>query len=291
MSTLYSTGFGSDEFFRTMKYLWAADREEAAKLLKEQAEQICRLIIWKYKGSFTNVTEEDFEDYAAEAWIRMWQDMERFLSDPRNDPDSDGPHYTPEQKISWAKKLIRFEMLKLRDRKMGKNLKGANGKPIIFVYLDQPLDDTGMTSFGSTIPSNDPELGQTDEEVELVANVLQEFFRLPNNSETLAAVAYVILNEEFGEKQSMEKYADQLSKDSVIQIVEKMENILAGNEMNPEWLLPFRRRIEKEGGDRPFSDLTAVRLTNRKSEVKKALKGRMGRQGHKGMNRIVMKGE
>lgn len=278
MGTLISTEFGSDEFFRRMKHLWTADPNEAAILLKEQVEQICRIIIWRFGKHFQNVTKEDFDDYAAEAWIRMWQNMDRFLSEPGNDPDSDGPHFTPTQKFALAKRLILFNMLQVRDRKMGKKPIIVRGNYIQFFSLDQSInrDDKNSVTFGERIPGQDSGPEQHALQSDLTRYALQEFLSLPYDSETLAAVAYIILNETFKEKQSMVNHAEQLNKLSVIQIVETMETILADNDMDPGWILPFRQRIEKEGSDRAVNGLTAVELTRRKSDVQGNIRKKLG---------------
>lgn len=268
--------FGSDEFFRKVKHLWKTDQNEVMELLQDQVKVFCREIIWESNSGFYNVTKEDFEDYTQEAWIVMWRNMERFLSNPMNDPDSEGPHYKPGEKISLAKTLIRWAMKKLRDRKMGKNPKGAHGKRLKIVSLNHPPKGSdSSTPLGELIAYPKPGPAQLIEQNDSVRDALQELLSLPNASETLAAVAYVILNDHLGTKQSMNGYAEQLNQQSVIQIVEKIETILADNDMDPEWVLDFRRRIEKEGGDRLVGSLSAAKLANRKSDVQEKLRNKM----------------
>ncbi len=293
MGTLISTGFGSDEFFRKMKHLWIADRDEAAKLLKEQVEQICRIIIWKYGKHFKNVTKEDFQDYASEAWIRMWQNMDRFLSEPRNDPDSDGPHYTPNEKVKLAIKLILINMLQVRDRKMGKKPTVVKGKYIYVDSLDRPIksNEKNSVTVGEHTSSRDPGPEQQAVLSDFARYALQELLSLPNDSETLAAVAYVILNETFGEKQSMEDYANQLNQSPMLQIIAKMETMLADNDMNPGWMLLFRQRIEKEGGDRTVNGLTAAKLANRKNDIQDRIRKKLNFTRVKDRNKEGTKGD
>ncbi len=276
MSEVIPAGFSSDEFFRRMKRLWGTNQEEAGAFLMKQVRKICRQLVWETGNGFYNVTADDFEDYAQEAWIKMWLNMDKFLSDPMNDPDSKGPHYSPPQKASWARSLILWEMKHLRDRKMGKNPIGTNGQRIQVISLDQPVNSNDhCTPLGAFIPDRNSGPVQLSEDTDSVRDALKELLNLSNNSETLAAVTYVIISNALGHKQSMNDYAEILNQWTIYQTIESIEMLLVKSGMDPSWLSFFRQRVEKEGGDRPMTGLTAAKLTNRKNDIQSILRKRI----------------
>lgn len=279
MSTAAPTGFGSDEFFRQMKRLWSTDQDGAATYLMDQVKRVCRKIIMIPDNGFFDVTPEDFEDYSHEAWLKMWINMEDFLSNPMNDPDSEGPHYDHGQKSRLAYSLIRWVMQQTRDRKFGKNPKGAKSKRVKILSTDCPVNNqAGGTTLGEFIPDPKQEPDRLAVVRDSVRDALNELFSLPSNPETLTAVAYVILNNTLAQKQSMNDYANALNQWTVLQAGERIETMLAENGMDPAWMLPLRRRMEKEGGDRPITGLTAAKLANRKNDVQGMFQKRMDKR-------------
>ena len=276
MDTARPFGFGSDMFFRRMKQLWLSDRDDAASFLMDQVRVICRSVIRNVRCGFYHVTEEDFSDYTQESWIKLWMNMEAFLADPRNDPDSDSEHYTPEQKYRWARTLVLHEMQHLRDRKMGGNARGSDGCRIQMLSIQQPVGTgDGTTPLGWFIPDKNPSPEQAAAASEAVRDAFSEFFSLPSSPETLVSVAYVIVNNLLGQKKSMGDYAAELNQGTVLQAADQIEVLLEQYGYDPLWLQPLRRRVQETGGDRPVAGLTAAKLANRKNDVQGMLRKRM----------------
>ena len=276
MATAVPFGFSSDEFFRQMKQLWETDRNGAADLLMDQVQVICRSVIRNVRCGFYNVTKDDFQDYTQESWIKLWTNMETFLSDPRNDPDSDGEHYTPEQKYSWARTLVLHEMQHLRDRRMGVNPKGPDGRRIQIVSVQQPVGTgEGSAPLGWFIPDRKPSPDQIVAAEDSVRDALLEFFSLPGSPETLLSVAFVILNNVLGQKRSLNDYAAELNQGTVLQAADKIEALLEQYGYDSSVLCSFRKRVQEEGGDRPIISMSAAKLANRKNDVQGAFRRRM----------------
>ena len=274
MISALPAGFGSDAFFREMKQAWQKDDEKASQLLLTQVTLLCRSIIRKPGNGFYEVTKEDLEDYASEVWIKLWQNMDRFLSDPKNDPDSEGEHFTAAQKYEWARRLALHEMQHLRDRKFGRNPSGSGGQRIKILPLDISTgkngNDTGYLDF---IPSPDPAPEEQTVVSSAVSEALERLFSLPNNPETLAVVGYVILASALEEKRSAEEYADFLNRHTVDEIVGSMEDMMAANSLDASCLLPFRERIDKAGAGNTVPDITPKKLINRKNDIRSTLRG------------------
>ena len=262
------TGFGSDIFFRKMKHAWETDRDTAGLLLLDQTKVICRSIIRCARHGFYHVTEEDYDDYVSESWIKLWQNMKQFLSDPKNDPDSDGDHYSPAQKYNWARYLVLYEMQHMRDRKMGRNPVGSKGIRITITSLDSH-DNDNEDNFSLLDIIRFP--GYTPEEELILSSAIQEalnhLFSLPNNTETLVAVGYTILSSALEEKQSMEEYADFLSGHTLGEITVSMEALLNEYGFNSFWLAPLRKRMENEKCLETRPVITAKKLINRRNDI------------------------
>ena len=286
MNTAQLFGFGSDDSFRRMKQLWLSDRDGAASFLMDQVRGICRSVIRKAGNGFYNVSEDDFSDYTQESWIKLWMNMDTFLDDPRNDPDSDCEHFTPEQKYNWARTLVLHEMQHLRDRKLGVNAKGPDGRRIQMLSIQQPVGNgDGTTPLGWFLPDQKPTPDQVAAGCDAVRDALSEFFSLSSNPETLVSVAYVIVNNTLGQKKSMGDYAAELEQSTVLQVLERIEAQLEQYGYDPLWLQPFRRRIQETGGDRPISGMTAAKLANRKNDVQGMFRKWMDSREHKEQKR------
>lgn len=286
MDTAQPFGFGSEAFFRLMKQLWLSDRDGAAGLLMDQVRQICRSVIRNVRHGFFNVTEDDFSDYTQESWIKLWMNMDAFLADPRNDPDSDSEHYTPEQKYSWARTLVLHEMQHLRDRKLGVTAKGPDGRRIQVLSIQQPAGTgDGTTPLGWFLPDRNPTPDQIAAASDSVRDALSEFFSLSSSPETLVSVAFVIVNNTLGQKKSMGDYAAELDQSTVLQVLDQIEAQLEQYGYDPLWLQPFRRRVQETGGDRPIAGLTAAKLANRKNDVQGMFRKRMEFREHGEQNR------
>lgn len=268
-------GFSSDAFFRQLKQAWTSDPTEAAELLMQQVKSICRSIIRNTRLGFYHVTKEDFEDYTQEAWMKLWMNMEDFLANPKNDPDSEGEHYDPHQKYALARMIVLREMQHLRDRKMEKNPKGWDNRRIQLVSSDQPVcPGDGDAPLSLFIPDRNPTPDRVVAEEDALRDAIAGLFSLPNSPETLAAVGYVILSNALEGKQSMSDLAENLNQLTVLQVVERIESLLDEHGYDPSWMTPFRKRVTKENGNRQITGLTAAKLANRKNDVQGMLRKR-----------------
>ena len=268
MISALNTGFGSDSFFRELKNAWQTDSETASLLLLNQTRAICRSIIRSARNGFYHVTEEDYDDYVSESWIKLWQNMEKFLSDPKNDPDSEGEHYSAAQKYNWARCLVLHEMQHMRDRKMGRNPVGSNGMHIKITPLD-PQDNDTEDGFSYLDIIRSPEYTPEEKAIIFAAihDALNQFFSLPNSTETLIAVGYTILSSALAEKQSMEEYVDFLNSHSLQEITTSMEALLNEYGYDPIWLTPLSERIEKEKAAEASPVITVKKLVNRRNDI------------------------
>lgn len=267
ISTL-NPGFGSDIFFRELKNAWQTDANNASLLLLNQAKAICRSIIRSAQHGFYDVTKEDYEDYVSDSWIKLWQSIEEFLSDPRNDPDSEGEHYSAAQKYTWARLMVLHEMQHTRDRKLGRSPIGSKGKRIIITTLDsQNNDNEDGFSLLDIIRSPD----YTPEEKVILSATIQEalnhLFSLPNSTETLVAVGYTVLSSALAEKQSMGEYADFLNGHTLEEITLSMEALLANYGFESCWLAPLRKRIANEKAAETRPAITTKKLINRRNDI------------------------
>ena len=273
MTSALTTSFGSDSFFRELKHAWLTDANTAGQLLLNQTRLICRSIINSVRNGFYHVTQEDFDDYVQESWIKLWQNMDSFLSDPRNDPDSEGEHFSAAQKYQWARFLVLHEMQHLRDRKLGRNIAGANGRRIRIVPLDYlESDNDDSFSLLDILPAQTA----TPEEALVVSSFIQEalqhLFNLPNNTETLIAVGYTILASSLEEKKAMEEYADYLNGHTFDEIIASMELLLNEHGYQSSPLTSLRARIEREkiSGQKPT--ISSKKLINRKNDILTAMR-------------------
>lgn len=268
MTSALTTSFGSDSFFRELKHAWQTDANTAGQLLLDQTKMICRSIINSVRNGFYNVTKEDYDDYVQESWIKLWQNMDSFLSDPRNDPDSEGEHFSAAQKYQWARFLILHEMQHMRDRKLGRNIVSANGERIRIIPLDY-LGSSNDESFSLLDILSAQAV--TPEEAFVVSSsvqeALQQLFNLPNNTETLIAVGYTILASSLEEKKAMEEYADYLNGHTFGEIIASMELLLNEHGYQSSPLTSLRTRIEREkiAGQKPT--ISSKKLINRKNDI------------------------
>lgn len=265
--------FGSPSFFRQMKRLWGADPDAAANLLLTQVRSICSAIIRKSENGFYNLTKEDREDYVQESWIGLWKHMDVFLADSRNDPDAPGEHFCEAEQYSWATLIILHEMQHLRDRRLQPGIAIRKGERVQIISLDGKVGESdSTTTLGAIIPSGEPGPEEKILSTDLLREALCRFLELPNNSDTLAAVAYVILSETLDGKRSMQEFADDVNRHTVEELVGRMEEMLKKDGYPPSWLSSFRQRVTGEKTEKTIPEITAKKLINRKNDIQNALR-------------------
>ena len=259
--------FGSDSFFAGLKAAWDRnDREEMALLLDAHVKRVGGRLL--QKSCFSHYTCQDREDALQDAMLYVLKNIDAFLRDPRNSPDSpEDTRYSEHEKNGWLRKVV-FNGLRHSSQRILQNSHDS---------LDRTL---GEAEDGFTLANVVPLRSKTMEDAlecrEMAEEALRRLFGLPNEPATLAAVGYMILVSEMEKvKIPLEGFADYFNKTPVSTLISQMRLLLVRHGLDGEVLLPLEERMRTDPGH--AQEMTAKKLANRKSSILREL--RLGKDG------------
>lgn len=256
--------FGSDSFFAQIKGAWEDnDLDQVAELLEKHVKCIGKFFL--QKSCFSHYTFHDKEDAIQDAMLYVLQHIGSFLSDPRNDPKApEGASFHEQEKNAWLRKTV-FNGIRHSSRTILKH---------DHVSLDETIDSSPKSiALLNVIPLHTAQVDESLLAKEQVEEALRSLFSLPNEPATIIAVGYMILLSELEKKRfSVETYVEHFRKTSMAVIIGQMETLLTRHQLSTDVLRPLIARIGKNSS-RPLSpDITAKKLTNRKSSMLNELK-------------------
>ena len=259
--------FGSDSFFYQMKEAQQTqDRDRLAELLKLHVQRIGSFILRHEKYEYYSF--HDRQDAIQDATLYVLGFIDGFLDDPRNDPRTEeGARFSEKQKNSWFYKRV-FHGVLHSSKKILKNQHDS---------LDRPA--TGQNdkrSLGDVIPAPDSAADGGATPRGRLEEAFHAFFSLPNDPAIIAAVGFIILRNELRPKKlSLETYAEALRKTDMVTLIRSVEKLLREVGVDESVLNPLRKRINFAVASQCLQNVTAEKLTKRKSDMLKKLKGNM----------------
>ncbi len=282
--------FGSDNTFRRLKgFAAAGDRDSLAAELLEHVKKTCAGILMEM--GIRNLSADDREDFESAAFMQIWKYIDRFLGDPRNDPDDivQTKHFLPAQRTTWLKNLIRHAMI----TELQNNIIGNRGYTAEHdVYHDAfpqdaaeeeasddskkeylrfvPLENVSESDLASdSAPSPEAALLRSTE----LAEAMDQLFSLKNKAETLTVVSYVLIMECLQPDETREGYAARLKGASLQELRDQMGTVLRLHKIDANRILRgLDTLLQKAGGETVISGITPDKINNRKSSVLKLLR-------------------
>lgn len=266
--------FGNAIMYAELKAAYEAyDVNRLYALIGADVETVCNVLLNQSK--YRSYNRADREDVKQSAWMHV-QDtlLEKFFSDPRNDPAAENC-YAAGQKNGWLYKCLSNY---LTDQ-VKKFYRIASVDSI-----DRPLSADGEITIGTI--QKDP--NQNTEEVfmrrTLLIDSMRTFYSLKNAPELLAGVGYVILETELESRgHSYNDYVDALNGCPAARVVRVTGTLLHRHQIERTMLSPLKKRLQitREnplGDGRIITGLTAKTLANRKNSMLTTLREQLNQQ-------------
>ena len=216
--------FGSDSFFARLKGAWDANElDQVAELLESHVTRIGMTCL--KQSCFSHYSYHDKEDAIQDAMLYVLQRIGSFLTDPRNDSNTqEGTLFLEQEKNSWLRKTV-FNGIRHSSRRVLKHN---------YVSLDETVEKS-QTSIKQldvislhTVQTDDNLLAR-----EQVEEALRSLFSLPNEPATIITIGYMILVSELENIHfSVEKYADYFRKTPMYIVISQMETLLSKHQLN-----------------------------------------------------------
>lgn len=249
--------FGSDAFFIKLKRAKeTGDRERFQMMVIEKVQSKAAVLMRRYP--YTRYSREDREDAMQETILSMLGKVDAFVDDPRNDPESgreDG--YGPLQRQRWFVEGVDLALKHHRNKVF---------KHSAVDSLDKEFDGEDGGSLMDVIPSKQPTPEQDMLRRERLAEALRKLFSLRNAPELLAAMGYMLLEENLlGARRSQAQYAELLNGMRVGELLDKLEASLVEAEIDIRVMAPLRARVKD--ADAVIGGLNPRNIANRKNSI------------------------
>ena len=249
--------FGSDAFFIGLKRAReAGDRERFQMMFIEKVQAKAAVLMQRFP--YTRYSREDREDAIQETVLYMLGKADAFMDDPRNDPESgreDG--FGPLQRQRWLAEGVSFALKHHRV----KVFKHADVDS-----LNREFDGGDGGSLMDITPSRQPTPEQNLMRRERLAEAFRKLFSLGNAPELLAAMGYMLLEENLlGARRSQAQYAELLNGMRVGELLDMLEASLAEAEIDIRVMAPLRSRVKDAGT--VIEGMNPRNMANRKNSI------------------------
>ena len=262
--------FGSDSFFRQLLQLRRDNREQMALVLFRQVEKVCRSIVYyRSEYGFSGATQDDLECYSQAAFIDLLETIDRYLEDPRNDPDRPSEQsFSAFQRQKWlfyqVLTSMKAEKKRLYDAFTVVSLNGGSGDP-----------DSGDAPLGTRIPDGTQSAERRLLQADAISSRFRQFLESSCATETVLCVLYSILAQEHDSRTTYEDCEQDLQEKTLEEIGEMIVNCLEEMPLDPgvlKLVIPDLRksmqaRLKKEEKEKTVDGVTADRLRKSKSRL------------------------
>lgn len=259
--------FGADVTFRQMSaFLGANDDDSLAELLLTYIRKCCRQYL--RKAEFAGVDAYYIPDMEFAAFEKLWRGIRAFLSDPRNDPDdvSQEIHFGHLQRESWFRTTVHNAMVDV----LRNEVIGDWGNETI-LPMGSPVGEDDDRSLHELTPDLRPTAEQQSEAFWALAEAMDRLFSLNAKPETLAVVAYALIESALYSKSTSEQTAQAVNGCTLAELRQRMGMILKSSGIRCEILRGFDALLQKPGNRKLVVSVTADKLNSRKSAIRKLL--------------------
>lgn len=253
--------FGSDETFRKLKKMYTCGDMDS--LADELLNKHVRPLLRKSIGG--KCTKEVLEDIEIEAFMKLWQVIEAFLCDPRNDPDdtSASEHYDPPQRTRWFNATVLNSALK--------ELKKINKYYDHIITLELFEDDTSDPIQRLIDPSVSPEKKILSDEALPV--IMDLGFSERTKIVTRVIVSYTIIVDFLHLDYSRSDLVKMLDGTTMAKAREQMGDMLREYGYDDKlFLRSLDSHLQTVDTSTEIVDITASKLNSRKNDFKNHLR-------------------